>query len=253
MADDTAVINVQQNDQNTRVELQIPRRERSTFLYVLYPALTLLSLIWGISVLPGELLSNKLAIWCTLYIPYHVVRGVVLQRSFAYYCDRQPPPLYLERIARAMHFFGVVLWLTGLILLVKSTSTPQVRKLATFLFFMESVFRLLPFFMLLLLLCCMPCFLWLLPRVPAQVVGAATPQEVIDALTHFHFSESEEKGFGRPELCSVCLVDYEPADLVVRLNCGHFFHSDCIRRWLGVSQVCPICRASVIPEAVEGN
>lgn len=46
------------------------------------------------------------------------------------------------------------------------------------------------------------------------------------------------------ESCSICLDDYERNDRVGYLNCGHFFHKDCIKTWLEKQSSCPLCRAS---------
>ncbi|KAI3809292.1 hypothetical protein L1987_25263 [Smallanthus sonchifolius] len=45
--------------------------------------------------------------------------------------------------------------------------------------------------------------------------------------------------------CSICLEDYEPAD-VVRFfpECGHLFHVRCIDTWLKAHPTCPVCRKS---------
>lgn len=44
--------------------------------------------------------------------------------------------------------------------------------------------------------------------------------------------------------CAICISDYEPTDLLVRLSCGHYFHDDC---WKACRETrCPICRQDVI-------
>ena len=40
--------------------------------------------------------------------------------------------------------------------------------------------------------------------------------------------------------CAVCVSDARDA---ARLACGHVFCAACIRRWLGVAETCPVCRA----------
>jgi hypothetical protein len=44
--------------------------------------------------------------------------------------------------------------------------------------------------------------------------------------------------------CSICnatMIADEPK-LLAFLPCGHFFHYDCLKRWLDLSQTCPACR-----------
>lgn len=45
--------------------------------------------------------------------------------------------------------------------------------------------------------------------------------------------------------CSICLEDFQNNDKVRRLPCLHFFHEDCVDRWLRSSASCPVCKHSV--------
>jgi len=44
--------------------------------------------------------------------------------------------------------------------------------------------------------------------------------------------------------CSICMVDYEQGDNIIQLKCSpmHHFHEDCIKKWLQINGLCPICR-----------
>ena len=41
--------------------------------------------------------------------------------------------------------------------------------------------------------------------------------------------------------CSICLEDCT-FDFPRRLECNHYFHQQCIARWLLVKKTCPYCR-----------
>ena len=41
-------------------------------------------------------------------------------------------------------------------------------------------------------------------------------------------------------VCSICLCDYQPADIIRTLPCGHVFHSICITRWFKAHASCPL-------------
>ncbi|KAK1271297.1 RING-H2 finger protein ATL44 [Acorus gramineus] len=42
--------------------------------------------------------------------------------------------------------------------------------------------------------------------------------------------------------CAICLEDYKDSQDLGVLKCGHDFHSECIKKWLGMKSVCPICK-----------
>eukprot|EP00928_Gymnodinium_smaydae_P013951 TRINITY_DN15056_c0_g1_i1.p1 TRINITY_DN15056_c0_g1~~TRINITY_DN15056_c0_g1_i1.p1 ORF type:complete len:155 (-),score=25.51 TRINITY_DN15056_c0_g1_i1:175-639(-) len=46
--------------------------------------------------------------------------------------------------------------------------------------------------------------------------------------------------------CSVCLVAFTHSDAVAALKCGHFFHRECVSKWLlERSRCCPLCSIDV--------
>ena len=46
--------------------------------------------------------------------------------------------------------------------------------------------------------------------------------------------------------CMICLVDYEPGEELRTMPCMHFFHRECIDRWLlKQGSTCPICKFNV--------
>ena len=54
--------------------------------------------------------------------------------------------------------------------------------------------------------------------------------------------------------CSVCLGDINMFDKEVSvLNCGHFFHANCVNDWLQHKMNCPECRAIVISDNLARN
>ncbi|KAK4779285.1 hypothetical protein SAY86_006813 [Trapa natans] len=46
--------------------------------------------------------------------------------------------------------------------------------------------------------------------------------------------------------CSICQEDYEEADDMGKLDCGHGYHLNCITRWLSQKNVCPICKSEAV-------
>ncbi|XP_023333019.1 RING finger protein 145 isoform X3 [Eurytemora carolleeae] len=44
----------------------------------------------------------------------------------------------------------------------------------------------------------------------------------------------------------VCIICYMQMQSAKKTECGHFFHSNCLKRWLYVQDNCPMCRAPII-------
>ena len=47
------------------------------------------------------------------------------------------------------------------------------------------------------------------------------------------------------DTCSVCLYGYKEGESLVKLNCSHIYHKECIFDWFKKSRNCPLCRLSV--------
>ena len=43
--------------------------------------------------------------------------------------------------------------------------------------------------------------------------------------------------------CPICLD--ELSKQVIKLNCGHFFHPNCINQWLISKNICPLCKFEI--------
>ncbi|KAH7277105.1 hypothetical protein KP509_39G034600 [Ceratopteris richardii] len=46
--------------------------------------------------------------------------------------------------------------------------------------------------------------------------------------------------------CVICRFDYEEGDALLTLPCKHQYHADCIKNWLQINKICPICSSEVI-------
>jgi hypothetical protein len=46
------------------------------------------------------------------------------------------------------------------------------------------------------------------------------------------------------EPCCVCQEEYKEEEEIGRLECGHDFHSQCIKEWLKQKNLCPICKTT---------
>ncbi|PON65057.1 43kDa postsynaptic protein [Parasponia andersonii] len=48
------------------------------------------------------------------------------------------------------------------------------------------------------------------------------------------------------EPCCVCQEDYNQGEELGMLECGHDFHTDCIKQWLMHKNLCPICKTTAL-------
>jgi hypothetical protein len=46
-------------------------------------------------------------------------------------------------------------------------------------------------------------------------------------------------------MCSICLAELLVGTQATRLPCSHLYHEECIMKWFGRSNTCPLCRQIV--------
>ncbi|KAM3350414.1 hypothetical protein ACQJBY_022899 [Aegilops geniculata] len=48
------------------------------------------------------------------------------------------------------------------------------------------------------------------------------------------------------EACIICQEEYKAEDCVGILDCGHRYHAECLKQWLTVKNLCPICKTTAL-------
>lgn len=78
-------------------------------------------------------------------------------------------------------------------------------------------------------------------------VGTGLSEDLISMyLTKTLYCSAEQSQEGT---CAICLEEYKNMDDVGTLKtCGHDYHVSCIRKWLSMKNMCPICKASALPD-----
>ncbi|CAD2083693.1 RING zinc finger protein, putative [Plasmodium vinckei brucechwatti] len=63
-----------------------------------------------------------------------------------------------------------------------------------------------------------------------------------------NISKIDKQSNENEDMCSICMMDYMGNDNIMIMPCDkrHFFHSNCLSKWLNKSQVCPICRTNIV-------
>mmetsp|Transcript_29372 Transcript_29372/g.25962 ORF Transcript_29372/g.25962 Transcript_29372/m.25962 type:complete len:188 (+) Transcript_29372:322-885(+) len=54
--------------------------------------------------------------------------------------------------------------------------------------------------------------------------------------------------------CPICIMPFEKDQNIICLPCnpGHVFHDNCIGEWVKINNNCPLCKAEITKEAIEG-
>ncbi|GAV64031.1 zf-RING_2 domain-containing protein [Cephalotus follicularis] len=52
-----------------------------------------------------------------------------------------------------------------------------------------------------------------------------------------------------PDSCIICQEDYKNKEKIEILNCGHEYHANCLKKWLLLKNVCPICKSEALNAA----
>lgn len=67
-------------------------------------------------------------------------------------------------------------------------------------------------------------------------------QESLDKLEEFHWAPHHME---TEESCPVCQENYKDGETLVKLNCKHDYHKECVLKWLTQHNACPMCRQSI--------
>ncbi|KAJ4980948.1 hypothetical protein NE237_031785 [Protea cynaroides] len=63
--------------------------------------------------------------------------------------------------------------------------------------------------------------------------------DIVDGLKINSFDDEDRRQFST---CMVCMDEFVKGVVIVKLPCTHFFHGECIFKWLKHKKSCPICR-----------
>lgn len=165
----------------------------------------------------------------------------------------------LYRIKSPVDNFGIIWLVMGNFWLLKAaesciSTAPTVYYLCAVLIYIGFIVIFLPCIVILLMLpfvCfCLPCLIRVLARIADVSNGqeGASEEEInkLPSATYRPgmFSEDDDQ-------CTICLTGYQEEEELRLLPCDkrHHFHKECVDSWLILNATCPICRASIHPDA----
>ncbi|XP_054812635.1 probable E3 ubiquitin-protein ligase ZFP1 isoform X2 [Prosopis cineraria] len=79
-----------------------------------------------------------------------------------------------------------------------------------------------------------------------QSISALMKTRIYATSTAINPEEEETSEDQETDSCIICQDKYENRQKVGILQCGHEYHADCLKKWLLVKNVCPICKSEAL-------
>ncbi|KAJ0961475.1 hypothetical protein J5N97_001979, partial [Dioscorea zingiberensis] len=183
---------------------------------------------------------------------------------------------FVDHLKMALDCFFAVWFVVGNVWIFGGHSSaadaPNLYRLCIVFLAFSCIGYAMPFILCATICCCLPCIISILGfREDMNQARGATP-ESIDALPRYKFKSkkghtgeendinSESIGEGgilaagtdkeriisaEDAVCCICLAKYVDNDELRELPCTHFFHLDCVDKWLKINASCPLCKFEV--------
>ncbi|KAL2548364.1 RING/U-box superfamily protein [Forsythia ovata] len=151
-----------------------------------------------------------------------------------------------------------------------STEAPNLYRLCIVFLTFSCIGYAMPFILCATICCCLPCIISVLGFREDLAQNRGATQESINSLPTYKFkvkknknnnkesnSATDEAGIvaagtekervvsGEDAVCCICLAKYVNNDELRELPCSHFFHKECVDKWLKINASCPLCKAEV--------
>ncbi|PWA78184.1 RING/U-box superfamily protein [Artemisia annua] len=181
--------------------------------------------------------------------------------------------VFVEYLKMGLDCFFAVWFVVGNVWIFgghsSSSDAPNLYRLCIVFLTFSCIGYAMPFILCTTICCCLPCIISVLgfrEDLP-QNRGATT--ESINCLPTYKFkknkhtkdketnssaceggvvaagTEKERVISGEDAVCCICLAKYANDDELRELPCSHFFHTDCVDKWLKINATCPLCKIEV--------
>ncbi|XVF67556.1 hypothetical protein PTKIN_Ptkin10aG0130800 [Pterospermum kingtungense] len=77
-----------------------------------------------------------------------------------------------------------------------------------------------------------------------DVSTGLSEETIIKLMKQQKYSSATTESLQEMEPCCICQEEYADGNDTGTLDCGHDFHSNCIKQWLMVKNLCPICKTT---------
>ncbi|WOL09194.1 E3 ubiquitin-protein ligase [Canna indica] len=151
-----------------------------------------------------------------------------------------------------------------------SHDAPHLYKLCIVFLAFNCIGYALPFILCALICCCLPCIISVIGFREDISHGRGATSESINQLPTYKFKSKKKQNRGDKEssfegqgnggilaagtakeriisaedaVCCICLAKFIENDELRELPCAHFFHKECVDKWLKINALCPLCKA----------
>ncbi|XP_057478491.1 E3 ubiquitin-protein ligase At1g63170-like [Actinidia eriantha] len=152
-----------------------------------------------------------------------------------------------------------------------SSEAPKLYRLCILFLTISCIGYAMPFILCATICCCLPCIISFRGFNGDLTQNRGAPPESINSLPTYKFkmkktrnrngreinsdageggvvaagTEKERVISGEDAVCCICLAKYANNDELRELPCAHFFHKECVDKWLKINALCPLCKREV--------
>ncbi|KAL3844126.1 hypothetical protein ACJIZ3_001529 [Penstemon smallii] len=183
--------------------------------------------------------------------------------------------VFVEYFKMALDCFFAVWFVVGNVWIFgghsSSAEAPNLYRLCIVFLTFSCIGYAMPFILCATICCCLPCIISVLGFREDLSHNRGATQDSINSLPTYKFklkktksgndkdnssasgeggivaagTERERSISGEDAVCCICLAKYVNNDELRELPCSHFFHKDCVDKWLKINATCPLCKAEV--------
>ncbi|XP_051137695.1 E3 ubiquitin-protein ligase At1g63170-like [Andrographis paniculata] len=188
---------------------------------------------------------------------------------------------FVENFKMALDCFFAVWFVVGNVWIfgghASSSEAPNIYRLCIVFLTLSCIGYALPFILCAAVCCCFPCIISVMGLRQDLPHTKGATQNLINTLPTYKFklkknknnndkekvpsaavdggivasgTDKEREVSGEDAVCCICLTKYMNNDELRELPCAHFFHKDCVDKWLRMSGSCPLCKAELGDDTV---
>ncbi|XP_020585328.1 E3 ubiquitin-protein ligase At1g63170 [Phalaenopsis equestris] len=181
----------------------------------------------------------------------------------------------VDHLKMALDCFFAVWFVVGNVWLfggrTSTSNAPNLYRLCIVFLTFSCIGYAMPFILCAMICCCLPCIISIMGLREEMILTRGAPAESINALPTYKFKVKRMQTAGESEIdsesdggivaagtdkeriisaedavCCICLTKYVDNDDLRELPCNHFFHLECVDKWLKINALCPLCKKEVV-------